>query len=392
MDAAEDYRLPDLPRYVRVNTLKIGLGAANQALKETGHFLCPDPKHPGHRAYHRDSDVPDLLVFKPKGQSDISRIPMVARGEAIVQQKASCFPALALAPPPGACVIDACAAPGNKTSHLAALMQNQGRVYAFELNGRRCELLRDMMVAKGASIVETKHGSFLDASPDDPAYASVTHVLLDPSCSSSGMSRTPESDPTRLRELADAQEELVLHAMRFPAVVAVVYSTCSVFEMENEEVVRKVLRRNPDFALDAAMPWWQRRGHVLPPASEGGSGGGGSGGKSGDGGGESGGGSGAAQAEAKGLKKHKKRKRALEGGGTRVEQDAGVEDAEMAAQIAACTVRSAYPDDKTIGFFLAKFVKRDKSSGKARQLEVRQPQASQACSKRQGARLELAAG
>ena len=92
-------------------------------------------------------------------------------------------------------------------------MQNRGCVFAFELNKRRCELLCEMMEAKGASIVVTKHASFLDASPDDPAYAAVTHVLLDPSCSSSGMSRTPERDPTRLRELADAQEELILHAM-----------------------------------------------------------------------------------------------------------------------------------------------------------------------------------
>jgi hypothetical protein len=77
---AEDYRLPGLPRYLRVNTIKIGLGKVKKNLLQTGHHLCPDPKHTGHRAYFRDSDVPDLLVFKPKGQSDISRIPMVASG------------------------------------------------------------------------------------------------------------------------------------------------------------------------------------------------------------------------------------------------------------------------------------------------------------------------
>eukprot|EP00966_Prymnesium_polylepis_P162442 3754417-Prymnesium_polylepis.1 len=75
---------------------------------------------------------------------------MVRTGKLIIQQKASCFPAVALAPPPGATVIDACAAPGNKTSHLAAIMGNRGRVFAFEVNERRCELLRQMMDAKGA--------------------------------------------------------------------------------------------------------------------------------------------------------------------------------------------------------------------------------------------------
>uniref|UniRef100_A0A7S2GDE4 SAM-dependent MTase RsmB/NOP-type domain-containing protein n=1 Tax=Haptolina brevifila TaxID=156173 RepID=A0A7S2GDE4_9EUKA len=358
--SSEDYRLPDLPRYVRINTLKIGLGGANQALKETGHFLCPDPKHPGHRAYYRDADVPDLLVFKPKGQSDVSRIPMVGRGEAIVQQKASCFPALALAPPPGSTVIDACAAPGNKTSHLAALMQNRGCVFAFELNKRRCELLCEMMEAKGASIVVTKHASFLDASPDDPAYAAVTHVLLDPSCSSSGMSRTPERDPTRLRELADAQEELILHAMSFPAVVAVVYSTCSIFEMENEEVVRNVMRRRPDFTLEAALPWWTRRGHLLEvgeasTAVEG---------------------LGAVDAPPpKVAKKGKKIKGGSGGGGRLAVQEAEAlreVEAARAAEIARCAVRSAYPDDQTIGFFLTKFVRRDAISGEVATLPVAQ--------------------
>jgi putative methyltransferase len=309
MDDDEDYRLPGLPRYLRINTIKIGMGSANTALKrDTGHFLCPDPKHPGNRAYYRDPDIPDLLVFKPKGQSDVSRIPMVGRGEAIIQQKASCFPAVALAPPPGATVIDTCAAPGNKTSHVAALMQNRGCVFAFELNARRCELLQQMMKAKGATCVRATHGSFLDASPTDPLYASVSHIMLDPSCSSSGMSRTPETDPERLRELAANQEELVLHAMSFPAVKVVVYSTCSIHDAENEEVVRAILDKAPEFELVPALPWWERRGHVLRD---------------------------------------------------RVEPDA----LERAEHLARHVVRSSYPEDQTIGFFLAKFVRRGTDLG-----------------------------
>ena len=303
-----DYRLEGLPRYCRINTLKTSRSKIEKRLLETGHFFCPDPKHPAGRAYFRDQWLPDVLVFKPKGQSDISRIPMIASGELIVQQLASCFPALALAPPPGAHAIDTCAAPGNKTSHLAALMQNRGKVYAFEVNERRCGLLRDMMEAKGASIVVTKHASFLDASPDDPAYAHVTHVLLDPSCSSSGMSKTPEKDPERLQELADNQEELVLHAMRFPAVEAVCYSTCSIHEKENEEVVRRILNKQSAFGLDAALPFWPRRGHLL-----------------------------------------------VEAGHAAADEPY---DAEQARVIAKSVVRCSYPDDQTIGFFLARFVRK----------------------------------
>lgn len=207
-----DDRLPGLPRYVRINTLKKSVNAAHKECTQAGYQLSPEPNPTGNRSYFRDDLVPDLMVFKPKGKSDISRLPLVATGEMVIQQKASCFPALALHPPPGSVVIDGCAAPGNKTCHLAALMQNSGSIFAFERDERRCDLLRRMMELKGASIVTPCHASFLDADPTDPTWASVTHILLDPSCSSSGMSKHPESDPAALRELADRQEEMVLRA------------------------------------------------------------------------------------------------------------------------------------------------------------------------------------
>ena len=81
-----------------------------------GYHHCPDPRHPGKRAYYRDDTVPNLMVFKPKGKSDISRLQLVSSGEVVVQQKASCFPALALSPPPGAVAIDGCAAPNFATT------------------------------------------------------------------------------------------------------------------------------------------------------------------------------------------------------------------------------------------------------------------------------------
>ena len=75
-------------------------------------------------------------------QAELGLLPAVAKGRLIIQQKASCFSALALAPPKGAHVIDACAAPGSKTSHLAALLQNSGAVYAFDRDSVRLEILR----------------------------------------------------------------------------------------------------------------------------------------------------------------------------------------------------------------------------------------------------------
>ncbi|KAI5128044.1 28S Rrna (Cytosine-C(5))-Methyltransferase [Manis pentadactyla] len=69
-----------------------------------------------------DPLLPELLVFPV--QTDLHQHPLYQAGHLILQDKASCLPAMLLAPPPGAHVIDACAAPGNKASHLAALLKN----------------------------------------------------------------------------------------------------------------------------------------------------------------------------------------------------------------------------------------------------------------------------
>lgn len=79
-------------------------------------------------AFDVDAHVTDLLRFSPgaRFQDD----PLLAEGKIILQDKASCFPALVLSPPSdeSSVVIDATAAPGNKTSHLSALMRGRGKV------------------------------------------------------------------------------------------------------------------------------------------------------------------------------------------------------------------------------------------------------------------------
>jgi 25S rRNA (cytosine2278-C5)-methyltransferase len=80
------------------------------------------------KGFATDDHIPDLLLFPP--QCQFHDDPSYKSGKIILQDKASCFPAVVLAPPANddSVVIDATAAPGNKTSHLSALMHNKGKV------------------------------------------------------------------------------------------------------------------------------------------------------------------------------------------------------------------------------------------------------------------------
>ena len=84
---------------------------------------------------------------------------------------------------------------------------------------------------------------FLQSSPEDARYRNVTHFLLDPSCSSSGMTAQPISDDLAVKQLAENQKKVILHAMRFPACERIAYSTCSIYEEENEKVVQHASQR-----------------------------------------------------------------------------------------------------------------------------------------------------
>ena len=133
----------------------------------------------------QDPHVPDLLVLPPG--TDLHAHPLVTSGGLVLQDKASCFSALALlgsssgsAPlyPPPYDVLDACAAPGNKTSHLAALLAKQcpaGRVLALDRDPQRLAILKDRVLGTmRASSVTPLLQDFLDLDPTDPRVRQVS--------------------------------------------------------------------------------------------------------------------------------------------------------------------------------------------------------------------------
>ncbi|XP_060752332.1 probable 28S rRNA (cytosine-C(5))-methyltransferase [Tachysurus vachellii] len=261
----------DIPRYVRVNTLKTTVEDVIDYLKREGYSYhgtanqLEDLCSVSGKVFMRDLHFRDILVFSAK--MDFHDHFLYKAGHIILQDKASCLPAYLLDPPVGGHVIDACAAPGNKTSHLAAIMKNKGKLFAFDLDAKRLSTMSTLLLRAGVTCHRLANEDFLKVDPLSPAYKDVKHILLDPSCSGSGMvclhdgsSEEQEQEPERLKALATFQLRCLNHALKFPKLQRLVYSTCSIHPQENEEVVSLCLEKNPDFRLIHLLPEWPERG------------------------------------------------------------------------------------------------------------------------------------
>lgn len=256
-------------RWFRVNTLKATDESVllQPVFKHLTRVDSIDEIKPS--TIYADTHVAHLYGVDPKVK--ITKSEAYKNGHIILQDRASCFPAQILcgAFDASSDVIDACAAPGNKTTHAAALVH--GQVHAFERDPKRVHILKQMCERAGASVVAT-HKDFCSVDPAE--YPLVTGLIVDPSCSGSGIfGRSVESDKeegvdrARLEKLALFQFTIMKHALSFPNAKRVVYSTCSVHAEENERVVVDLLRdpgvqsRGWRLASRATvLPKWERRG------------------------------------------------------------------------------------------------------------------------------------
>eukprot|EP00762_Andalucia_godoyi_P000778 ANDGO_03796.mRNA.1 25S rRNA (cytosine-C(5))-methyltransferase rcm1 len=225
-----------------------------------------------------DDLVPGLLSVPGSFASKLVQHRFLKSGDITLQDKASCLPVVALDPQPGETILDACAAPGNKTTQLASFMKHLGTVVAFDRDPRRAATLKQNVArCRAEMVVQVRQADFLALTADDlasdPVLKNATAALCDPSCSGSGMvqrvgiekavgedANSAKKNMERLQQLADFQYSVVCQAMRFPRMDRVVYSTCSIHRQENEDVVSRVLCDNPEWSLAAALPSWHRRG------------------------------------------------------------------------------------------------------------------------------------
>jgi len=226
---------------LRTNTLKTDRETLIGKLKMKG--LMPSPA--------RYSEEGVLLEDPPP----VSELPFFSEGLYILQNEASQLVVSILDPRAGERVLDACAAPGGKTTHVAQKMKNEGEIYASDLTARKLGRVQEISRRLGIEIIKTVKA---DASKTLPLPTGIEfdRVLADVPCSGFGtLQRNPdlkwrrkEGDIARLSEL---QSSILRNVSSFvKREGTLVYSTCTVFREENEDVIGKFLIEHPEFYLD----------------------------------------------------------------------------------------------------------------------------------------------
>jgi 16S rRNA (cytosine967-C5)-methyltransferase len=182
----------------------------------------------------------------------VDQLPGFTEGEFVVQDESAQQAAELLAPQPGDTVLDLCAAPGTKTTHLAELMRNEGRLIATDSSECRLKLVPQNAERLGLSIIETAvvtlEGKDIPAGPFDA-------ILIDAPCSNTGvLGKRPDArwriQPEDLEELSRIQLLLLLAASdRLKPGGRIVYSTCSIEPDENSSVIEAACHFRPKLKI-----------------------------------------------------------------------------------------------------------------------------------------------
>jgi 16S rRNA (cytosine967-C5)-methyltransferase len=225
---------------LRVNTLKTSIAAVETQMHSTGVQTQSVPH------------LPQALRFVDS-VGNIQNLPGFANGEWIVQDSSAQLVGYLLDPQPGETIVDACAAPGGKTLHMAELMQDQGTVWAVDRTISRLKKLQQNVDRLGFSCIQVKTGD----SRDLPEFVGrCDRVLVDAPCSGLGTlhrhadarwRQTPES----VAGLAEQQLEILQQAATWVKPEGrLVYATCTLHPQENEAVIRAFLQQHGDWQID----------------------------------------------------------------------------------------------------------------------------------------------
>ena len=240
--------------FARVNTLKTDAGNLLEKWRDENVEY----------DFVRREQLGENLVFELKSHPPLSSLASFRDGWFYIQDPGTLLAACKLGPQPGETILDFCAAPGGKTTFIAQLMNNQGRIVAQDVSDERLKWIQENCQRLGVTCVELQRAAgILSAEQTKDGTASGTlaarfdRILVDAPCSNTGVMRRRVDlrwriQPAEIECLRTAQLDLLQQAAtQVKPGGVLVYSTCSLEPEENGEVVKHFLNEHADFKLES---------------------------------------------------------------------------------------------------------------------------------------------
>ena len=227
---------------IRVNTLKTNKQELIKKLREK-NIECKEPQE----------KLDDFLILEKV--KNIENVNGFKQGYFTIQDISAGQTAKILNPQPGELVLDACSSPGGKTTYIAELMKNKGKIEAWDIHEHRTKLVEQNAQRLGINIIETK---VKDASLyDESLKEKFDKILLDVPCLGIGViKRKPDikwqRKPEDIEKITEIQKKILNNCSKYlKKDGAMVYSTCSILKEENQDVVDEFLKENSGFYIES---------------------------------------------------------------------------------------------------------------------------------------------
>lgn len=219
----------------RVNTLKTSIEKVEKVLKNNNI------------EFKKVSWSDVAYIVKNVREDTLKELEVYKKGEIYLQSLSSMLPPIVLEPKENTDILDMCAAPGGKTTELASLTNNNANITACELNKIRIEKLKYNIEKQGATSVYIMQ----EDSRRINDFFSFDNILLDAPCSGSGTLNVEDVNLEKIftKKLIEKSQKAQLELLNKAVKILkqgqeMVYSTCSILNVENEEIVNKILKNN----------------------------------------------------------------------------------------------------------------------------------------------------
>lgn len=223
---------------IRINKLKI----SKEKLKE---------EFDKQNIEYEDGVLEDFLILKKI--KNIENLDLFKKGYFTIQDEAAGFTTIVLNPKKGDYILDACSAPGGKTTYMAEWIGNEGKIEAWDIYDHRIKLIKENANRLGIDIIDAKVN---DATIYKEEYnEKFDKILLDVPCLGIGViKRKPDikwkRKPEDIAEIANIQLQILKQCSKYLKKGGeILYSTCSIFKEENEEIIKKFIKENPNFKI-----------------------------------------------------------------------------------------------------------------------------------------------